>query len=433
MAAPQSTKENIIAARGMATIEFIDPANLQTLSSITVHIPPNSTGCCWLYAIDLGALQAKNVAGIWGTESRRALSATVPAYCDLFSDSANQARIVDQPVRVALPEPTESSECATSAFTKKFAIGTHLFVYEVLDGKVDRRRCPNDPGGAWMLDATTRRVIAHFASDLYFWQLVPNYAGSERYGITSEATTNPPPPGLVRIDSETGKLLDYRALVQIHLLHSYSNCGRLVWSASLVLSHHGLRKDSCAAVKAFSTAIFFLSLLSAEAFAQSTPFQQVDPLTYEHFNHSAEHASFRLGVLVYYQPMVVDAPTSQTTVPLIGHVRTSSTPPRLWSYFPSYGTPVKPLGSVPFAYRNFDHGTGCSGGGLEAFQIASCMGLLEFDRPALNRLQNVIVHVMRHYSSQEAVRVNRECVRSLSCSNLYEKSVVERMAVRPPK
>jgi hypothetical protein len=185
-------------------------------------------------------------------------------------------------------------------------------------------------------------------------------------------------------------------------------------------------------MKAFPTAIFFLSLLSAEAFAQSTKFQQVGPLAYKHLNHSAVYASFPLGVLVYYQPMVPDASTSQTTVPLIGHVGTSSTPPRLWSYFPSYGTPAKSLGSVPFAYRSFDHGTRCSRGTLEASQIASCIGRLEFDRPALNRFQNVVVHVMRHYASQEPVRVNRECVRSLSCSSLYEKSVVERMAVRPP-
>jgi hypothetical protein len=189
-------------------------------------------------------------------------------------------------------------------------------------------------------------------------------------------------------------------------------------------------KDGCAAMKAFSTAIFFLSLLSSGAFAQSTNFQQVGPLAYEHFNHSAEQASFRLGVLVYYQPMVADACTSQTTVPLIGpvigHVGTSSTPPCLWSYFPSYGSAATSLGSVPFAYRSFDHGTRCSGGASEASQIASCMRVLGLDRPALNRFESVVVHVMQHYGSQEAVRVNRECVRSLSCSSLYEKSVVDR-------
>ena len=196
--------------------------------------------------------------------------------------------------------------------------------------------------------------------------------------------------------------------------------------------YHRLGKDCCAAVKAFSTAIFLLSLLSAEAFPQSTNFQYFGPLAYEHFNHSVEHALFRLGALVYYRSIVVDAPTSRTTVPLVGHVGISSTPPRLSSYFPSYSTPAKSLRSVPFAYRSFDPGTRCSGGALEACQIASCIGLLGFDRPALNRFQNVVVHVMRHYGSHEAVRVNRECVRSLSCSSLYEKSAVERMAVRPP-
>src|SRR5689334_17476260 len=99
-------------------------------------------------------------------------------------------------------------------------------------------------------------------------------------------------------------------------------------------------------MKAFPTAIFFLSLLGDEAFAQSTNFQQVGPLNYKYLNHSAAHTSFPLGVLVYYQPIVADACTSQTTVPLIGHVGNSSTSPRLWPYFPSYGTPAKSLGAV---------------------------------------------------------------------------------------
>ena len=186
-------------------------------------------------------------------------------------------------------------------------------------------------------------------------------------------------------------------------------------------------------MKVFAAPILFLSLLSTEAFAQSTTFQQVGPLAYEHLNNSAARASFRLGVAVYYQPIVVDAPTSQTTIPLIGQVGISSKPPRLWPYFPSYGIPAKSLGSAPFAYRRFDHGTRCSGGTLEPFQIASCISVLGFDSPALNHVQNVVVHAMRHYSWQEAVRVNRDCVRSLSCSSLYEKAAVRRIALRPPK
>src|SRR5262252_7718539 len=155
-------------------------------------------------------------------------------------------------------------------------------------------------------------------------------------------------------------------------------------------------------MKGFPTTIFFLSFLSVEAFAQSTSFQQVGPLAYEHLNHSAAHTSFLLGVPASYQPIVVDAHTSRTTVSLIGHVGTSSTPSRLWPYFPTYTTPPKSLGSGPFAYRTFDHSTQCSSGVSEPFQIARCIRFLGFDRPALNRFQNVVVHVMRHYSWQEA-------------------------------
>ena len=185
-------------------------------------------------------------------------------------------------------------------------------------------------------------------------------------------------------------------------------------------------------MKVLAAPILFLSLLSTDAFAQSTTFQRVGTLAYERLNNSVAHASFRLGVAAYYQPVVVDATTSQTTIRLIGQVGTSRTSPRLWPYLPSYTTPAF-RASLPFTYRSFDGATESSGAVLEAFQIAGSIGLLGFDRPALNHVQNVVVHVMRHYSWQEAVRVNRDCVRSLSCSSLYEKSVVQRIALRPPK
>lgn len=179
-------------------------------------------------------------------------------------------------------------------------------------------------------------------------------------------------------------------------------------------------------------AILFIFLLCADALAQSATFHQVGPLASDHLNHSAEDPSFGLGVPAYYQPIVVNARTSQTTVPLIGQVGSSSMPPRLSPYFPSHATPAKSLASVPFTYRTFDHGSRCFGGRLGTVQVASCIGLLGFDRPELNRLQNVVVHVMRHYTWREAVHVNHTCVRSLSCSSLFEKSVVERIALRPP-
>lgn len=145
-------------------------------------------------------------------------------------------------------------------------------------------------------------------------------------------------------------------------------------------------------MKVFAAPILFLCLLSVEAFAQSTQ-----------------------------------------AVPLIGQVGTPGTLPRFWPRFPSYRTPADSVASAPFSYRSFDHGTQCSDEILEAFQIASSIGLPGFDRPAFNRIQNVVVHIARHYGSEETVRVNRDCVRSLSCSSLYEKSVIQRIPLRPPK
>jgi hypothetical protein len=84
----------------MGIIEFLDPATLKTISSITVSVRSNGTGlngisadpdghtiyiegpagsgspgangCCWLYSIDLGTLRTNVVADVWGTASRSA-------------------------------------------------------------------------------------------------------------------------------------------------------------------------------------------------------------------------------------------------------------------------------------------------------------------------------------------------------------------------
>lgn len=237
----QLSNEYIVAARRMGTIEFIDPANLHTVSSVNVYVPadsaglggvfldpdgrtlyiegpigpgsPESNACCWLYAIDIATLQAKKVAGIGGTESRRAFVSDGPGSLRARSNLAGETAVLEQSERIALPDSNESGECHVTPYTNNFTIGTQLYVYEVFGGKLDRRDCgSNFSGGGWILDASTRRALTHFASELYFWQLVPNSAGSELYGITSEGTTYPPPAGLVRIDSVTGKVLQYRAL-----------------------------------------------------------------------------------------------------------------------------------------------------------------------------------------------------------------------------
>lgn len=237
----QTSNNYIIAERRLGAIEFIDPANLQTLSTITVGVPPNSAGlngiflnpdgrtlyvdgpiggnsqvtngCCWLYSIDLETLQAKQVAGIWGAKSRRAFVTAGPGLMRPASETSSEtATDLPQP-SVALPQSTEVTECTAWAPTANFTAGNHLFVYEVFGGKIDRReRCSNVSGGVWMLDPATHHALTHFAPELYFWKLIPNQTGSELYGISSEGTINPPPAALVRIDAQTGTVLQKRPL-----------------------------------------------------------------------------------------------------------------------------------------------------------------------------------------------------------------------------
>ncbi len=164
-------------------------------------------------------------------------------------------------------------------------------------------------------------------------------------------------------------------------------------------------------------AILFLPLLGAEAFAQSTTFQYAGPLAHEHLNNSATPASVQHGV---------------TAIPLLPYRGTSTKPAQMWTYLRSYRAPANSRASVSFGYSSFGQGSACSGA-LKPFQIASCIGLIGLGSSALNRVQNVVVHIMRHYDWQEAVRVNRDCARSLSCSSLYEKSAIRRIALRPPK
>ena len=93
------------------------------------------------------------------------------------------------------------------------ASGDHLLLYEIFGMKVDRRtRCQNVPGGAWILEPITAQLTYSLAPTLYFSQLIPNRAGSEIYGITSEAPDMQAPPELVRIDIHNGDVMQSRLL-----------------------------------------------------------------------------------------------------------------------------------------------------------------------------------------------------------------------------
>jgi len=50
----------------------------------------------------------------------------------------------------------------------------------------------------------------------------------------------------------------------------------------------------------------------------------------------------------------------------------------------------------------------------------------QFDRPAGGRFQNLVDGVLRHYTSDPVVPVNKRCVRSLSCNSLYDQALRRR-------
>ena len=94
----QEMKTFVVAERRQGVIEFIDPVTLSTVGQIHFDVrntaglngmvisrdgallyvegpitgPEGAGSCCYLYSIDLATLQAKKVAGIWGTRSRAA-------------------------------------------------------------------------------------------------------------------------------------------------------------------------------------------------------------------------------------------------------------------------------------------------------------------------------------------------------------------------
>jgi hypothetical protein len=203
----------------------------------------------------------------------------------------------------------------------------------------------------------------------------------------------------------------------------------------LVLCSWVERKDTCAAMNVFCTAILFLCLSNPALLGQSTTFQQIDLFTYGRSDHSFTSASLQ-PAFTYNHVTYADVAASQSIglfMRRFYNKGTSSRSLRPWrSDYQTYATAAASRVSTPFAHTSFDKSTRCSGGRLEPSQIASCIGLLGFDRPALNRVQKLAVHVMRHYSWEEGMRVNRECVRSLSCSSLYEKWAVQRRALKPP-
>lgn len=102
-----------------------------------------------------------------------------------------------------------------SSYVEAGLIGAadNLFLYEMFGWKLDRREgCQNVPGGAWLLDPSSGRLLAHVAPDLYFSELVADRAKDELYGLSVGDPNWGGGIELVRMDARNGSILQSRVL-----------------------------------------------------------------------------------------------------------------------------------------------------------------------------------------------------------------------------
>jgi hypothetical protein len=124
------------------------------------------------------------------------------------------------------PESTELGEgvavepfgqilgCSQPPEVELTAAGGNLFLYELFGWKMDRRsECHGQiPGGAWLLETGTGRLLRHIAPNLHFSALISGRAQPVLYGLTTEDPNWKGAVELVRIDARDGRVLQSRFL-----------------------------------------------------------------------------------------------------------------------------------------------------------------------------------------------------------------------------
>jgi hypothetical protein len=124
------------------------------------------------------------------------------------------------------PESTELEEgveiepfgqipgCSDPLAVELTAAGGNLFLYELFGWKLDRRsQCDGEiPGGAWLLEPRTGRLLRQVAPDLHFSAIIPDWTRSVLYGLATEDSNWRGPVELVRIDARDGRILQSRLL-----------------------------------------------------------------------------------------------------------------------------------------------------------------------------------------------------------------------------
>ena len=124
------------------------------------------------------------------------------------------------------PESTELGEgvaveqfghipgCSDPPLVELTSAAGNLFIYELFGWKLDRRSACNTqiPGGAWVLDPETGRLLRHMVPELHFAALIPNWTQPVLYGLATEDYNWRGLVQLVQIDARDGRVLQARHL-----------------------------------------------------------------------------------------------------------------------------------------------------------------------------------------------------------------------------
>jgi hypothetical protein len=93
------------------------------------------------------------------------------------------------------------------------AASGNLFLYEMFGWKLDRRtNCFGVQGGAWIVEPSSGRLLAHVAPDLHFSELIADREKGELYGISAGDPNWRSGIELVRMDAQDGRILQSRTL-----------------------------------------------------------------------------------------------------------------------------------------------------------------------------------------------------------------------------
>lgn len=119
--------------------------------------------------------------------------------------AAAHAKALEAPYQLDLPDLMETRG---PGLLQLIAGGNRLFLFEIFGHKLDRRRGGKKdlPGGVFLIDPDSRKLISHLAPEIHFSRLVVSSDGRTVYGIDSGQLDWNGPVRLLKLDVE-GKVL----------------------------------------------------------------------------------------------------------------------------------------------------------------------------------------------------------------------------------